>query len=123
MAAHRCYGKWHHANEPYSSVVWALNMKTRGCGFVGLANLTIINSFGWDFQLRSHVTVLYTKHYKEPGSALSSFVLYPCTFLHNNLQDKLTFKKNEAFKHIFLYFNWNLSNEAKLVRGDLKTSI
>ena len=33
---------------------------------------------------RSHVTVLYAEHAKEPGGALSSFVLYPCTTPSNN---------------------------------------
>ena len=30
------------------------------------------------------MTVLYTEHVIDPGGALSSFVLYPCTIPRNN---------------------------------------
>ena len=72
--------------SPHSSVVRALYLKTRGCGFdfrAGHPNNDLL-SFGWDFKPRSHVTVLDTEHVKEPGGALSRFVLYPCTIPCNN---------------------------------------
>ena len=50
-------------DQLHSSMVRALDLKTRGCGF---DSLTITNR-------------LSDEHIKEPGVALSSFVLYPCT--------------------------------------------
>ena len=61
-----------HATSPLSSVVRALDLKTRGCGFYSWAgqpnNYQL--PFGCDFKPRSRVTVLYTEHIKEPGGAL-----------------------------------------------------
>ena len=51
----------------------------------GLVNPTIINCLS-DETLKtwSRVTVLFTEHVNEPGGALSSFVVYPCTISRNN---------------------------------------
>ena len=72
--------------SPHSSFGRVLNFKTGGCGFNSLAcqPKSYSSSFGWDFKQRSHVTLLYSEHVKEPGGALSTFILYPCTLPSNN---------------------------------------
>ena len=80
---HRHTGPRFKVTSSHSSVITVLDLKTRGCGFdsrAGQPNNYLL-SFRLDFKPRSRVTVLYAENIKEPGGALSSFVLYPCTVL------------------------------------------
>ena len=72
--------------SPHRSVGRVLDLKTRACGFdsrAGLLNNWITNVFRMR-KPRSRVTMVYTKHVKEPDGALGSFVLYPYTIPRNN---------------------------------------
>ena len=46
-----------------------------GCGFKYTVGQ--LKSFARDVKMKSRVTVLYAEYVKEPGGALSSFVIYP----------------------------------------------
>ena len=69
-----------------AQLVRVLDLKTHGCGFDSPASQSnnYLLSFRSDCKPRSFVMVLYTEHIKEPGGALGSFVLYPCTIPCNN---------------------------------------
>ena len=60
-------------------------MGNKGCYVIKGINLTISNCRSDEtLKPRSRVTVLHTEHVKEPGGALISFVLYPCSIPRNN---------------------------------------
>ena len=71
-------------NSPHSSVGRARHLKTRNCGFdsrTGHTNRILLIVFRMRLYTKVHCDcVIHGAHYKEPSGAVSSFVLYPCTF-------------------------------------------